>query len=276
MGNPGNPPLSAVDVNSMEQQPIKKITRSRKERVFAGICGGLAMYLGMDPVLVRVLTVALTMLSNGAVVTLYLLGWFIIPLEQEGAPAYIPPSTPDTSNRTLKIVGVFLLVGALLSIFASFLPSFFDLASARWLGPIILILIGIVFILWQKNAGTAESARPKPESQQPLSGEPTMTSPSSPPQVRRLMRSKVDRKIAGVCGGVGEYFNVDPTIIRLIWLALLLVAGTGLLLYIICWIAMPLDQRSQAYAPPPAYAAPAPTPPTTPPAQTPPDQSTST
>ena len=63
-------------------------------------------------------------------------------------------------------------------------------------------------------------------------------------QVRRLVRVREGRKIAGVCTGFGSYFNVDPTIIRLIWLALLLIAGSGLLLYIICWIAMPLEREN--------------------------------
>jgi phage shock protein C len=45
--------------------------------------------------------------------------------------------------------------------------------------------------------------------------------------------------IAGVCGGLAEYFNVDPTIMRLIFVALALAAGPGLLLYIIMWIVVP-------------------------------------
>jgi phage shock protein C len=56
--------------------------------------------------------------------------------------------------------------------------------------------------------------------------------------VKKLYRSRTDRMIAGVCGGFGEYFNVDPTIIRLVW-ALLGLSGTGILAYIIAWIIMP-------------------------------------
>jgi len=56
---------------------------------------------------------------------------------------------------------------------------------------------------------------------------------------KRLYRSRRDKKIAGVCSGIAEYFNVDPTIIRLIWIALLLVAGGGILLYLIAWFIMP-------------------------------------
>ena len=55
---------------------------------------------------------------------------------------------------------------------------------------------------------------------------------------KRLYKSTVDRKLAGVCGGIAEYFDVDPTIVRLIWVAVVLVFGTGLLLYIVAAIVM--------------------------------------
>ena len=50
--------------------------------------------------------------------------------------------------------------------------------------------------------------------------------------------------IAGVCGGVAEYFNTDPTVVRLLWVLITALGGAGVLLYIILWIVMPL-------APPP-------------------------
>ncbi len=56
---------------------------------------------------------------------------------------------------------------------------------------------------------------------------------------KRLYRSQIDRKIAGVCGGVAEYFEVDPTFVRIIALVLILAHGIGLIAYIIAWIAMP-------------------------------------
>jgi len=56
---------------------------------------------------------------------------------------------------------------------------------------------------------------------------------------KRLYRNGNDKKIAGVCSGIAAYFNIDPTIIRLIWAALVLMAGTGILLYVIAWIIMP-------------------------------------
>ena len=47
--------------------------------------------------------------------------------------------------------------------------------------------------------------------------------------------------IAGVCGGIAEYFEVDPTLVRLIWVAVSLMAGVGVLLYLIMWVVRPLE-----------------------------------
>ena len=55
----------------------------------------------------------------------------------------------------------------------------------------------------------------------------------------RLHRSKTNRMIAGVCGGLAEYLNADPTVIRLVTVLLVLGWGSGLLAYIICAIVMP-------------------------------------
>ena len=56
---------------------------------------------------------------------------------------------------------------------------------------------------------------------------------------KRLVRSTTDKKIAGVCAGLADYFDLDPTIIRLVWLLAFLCAGAGLLAYIVLWIALP-------------------------------------
>ncbi len=62
---------------------------------------------------------------------------------------------------------------------------------------------------------------------------------------KRLHRSVVDRKIAGVCGGIAEYFNIDPTAVRLLWAVLSCVGGSGILAYIIAALIMPEDNYPQ-------------------------------
>jgi len=77
---------------------------------------------------------------------------------------------------------------------------------------------------------------------------------------KKLSRSKQDRKIAGVCGGVAEYLEVDPTLVRLVWVMLALFGGWGLIGYLIAWIIMPDAKAAQpaAETAPSAAAFPAP------------------
>ena len=77
-------------------------------------------------------------------------------------------------------------------------------------------------------------------AKQPVTGTaaaPAYTADGGPK--KRLVRSTTDKKIAGVCAGLADYFDLDPTIIRLVWLLAFLFAGAGLLAYIILWIALP-------------------------------------
>ncbi len=62
---------------------------------------------------------------------------------------------------------------------------------------------------------------------------------------KRLYRSQRDRMLAGVAGGMAEYFGIDPTLVRLLWALAFLPGGLpGLLLYVICWIVIPPDPQS--------------------------------
>jgi phage shock protein C len=75
----------------------------------------------------------------------------------------------------------------------------------------------------------------------------------TPPTSRRLLlRSRTNRKIAGVCAGFADYLDLDPTLIRILWVTLVIFGGCGLLGYIIAWIIMPeepLTHPSSATAP---------------------------
>jgi phage shock protein PspC (stress-responsive transcriptional regulator) len=56
---------------------------------------------------------------------------------------------------------------------------------------------------------------------------------------KRLSRSRNDRKLAGVCGGIAEYYGWDPTLVRVAWIVLTLLGGSGILIYLIMWLVMP-------------------------------------
>lgn len=62
---------------------------------------------------------------------------------------------------------------------------------------------------------------------------------SAQPAPRKLYRSRTDRSIAGICGGLGDYFDADPTLIRLLMMLLILFGGLSIWAYIILWIVIP-------------------------------------
>ena len=130
---------------------MKRLTRSRHNGKIAGVCAGLADYVGVDVTFVRAIWLALSIVPGAVIggVVVYLLVWMVMP---EGA------------------------------------------------------------------GGPVESARP------------------------RLVRSRTDAKIAGVCGGLAEYFGVDATPIRALWLIPSILPGAvigGLVVYLIAWILVP-------------------------------------
>jgi phage shock protein C len=65
--------------------------------------------------------------------------------------------------------------------------------------------------------------------------------------MQRLYRSKNNRILGGVCAGLGEHLDVDPTVIRLIWAVVTLLSfGTGIIIYILAWIIIPEDDTGGA------------------------------
>jgi phage shock protein PspC (stress-responsive transcriptional regulator) len=100
---------------------------------------------------------------------------------------------------------------------------------------------------------------PTTETETETETEPTVASgPPPAARPRRLERSRDDRVIAGVCGGLGEYLGVDAVLIRIAALVLVFTGGAGLLLYGIGWIAMPeAEEGGEGGEPAPRAAAPA-------------------
>jgi len=66
--------------------------------------------------------------------------------------------------------------------------------------------------------------------------------PATPVQNRkRLMRSSTDKKLGGVCAGLADYLDLDVTLVRVLWVLAVFCGGTGLLLYVVLWIVLPVE-----------------------------------
>ncbi len=64
-------------------------------------------------------------------------------------------------------------------------------------------------------------------------------------KTKRLYRSSKERILGGVCGGLGEYFDIDPTVVRLLWVLFALAGGMGILFYFIAWFIIPRNPKDR-------------------------------
>jgi phage shock protein C len=130
---------------------VKKLYRSRKNSMIAGVCGGIAEYFDIDPTLVRLLAILIVFLG-GVGVLAYIIAWIIIPEnphQQVDDKEYghdeeedITPEEKQDNNRHIW-GGLILIFLGLFFLLRSFFPRFFVVSF--W--PIILVLIGIVLIV---------------------------------------------------------------------------------------------------------------------------------
>jgi phage shock protein C len=86
----------------------------------------------------------------------------------------------------------------------------------------------------------------------PEPGPTGSTGPSEPPRPaqRVVRRSRSERVLAGVCGGVGRYLGVDPVLLRIAFIILALANGLGVIAYVVCWVAIPEERPDQPAGPP--------------------------
>lgn len=196
----------------------KRLYKSRTNRVIDGVCGGVAAYLGVDPVLVRIAWVLLA-IAGGIGVVLYIAGMILMPAEPfsfSGRPVQEAPSRRDS----VRLVAGAVLVLAGLAFLADNL-DLLTLRSVTWFFssfffPILLIGAGITLVLVKKNGSAAGTSSAGESPAEGTPSEQTFVGATGPTAGRRLLRSRVDRKIFGVCGGLSSYFDIDSTIIRLL------------------------------------------------------------
>jgi phage shock protein C len=197
----------------------RKLYRSQVNRLIGGVCGGVAEYFNIDPNLVRILWVVLA-LFGGSGIIIYIASLIIIPNNPD-------QSIPETRENIIKdkplfwgslliVIGAFLLFRQM-GIFYSF--SFWHIPwQTVW--AVILIVIGAVLLF---NKGRSETA----DGQARDSG-------------KKLYRSKEKKMISGVCGGLAEYFEIDVSVVRVLWVVgTLLSVGFGILVYIVMLIIFP-------------------------------------
>jgi len=207
----------------------KRLYRSATNKQVAGVCGGVSEITGIDVSLIRLLWI-LWIFLGGSGLLVYILLAIIVPERPAGVgePIVVGDRWQELGPRAGIVLGALvILIGAVLMLNSlGWLPvglgaiwRFFW----RLFWPLALIGVGLFIVVgafygdrgWWRNvrlpaAGTV------------------------------LRRSRSERMVAGVCGGLATYFNIDPTLVRLLWaIASLSTAGAGLLAYIVAVLVLP-------------------------------------
>jgi phage shock protein C len=157
-----------------------RLYRSRRDRMLAGVAGGLAEVWGADPSLVRIIWALLVVFTGGIALVVYIVMAIVVPEEEEvypggvparnpsGGPAVVGPSRTGGISAGVLVGGFLVLLGGFFLI-REFLPRIdFD-----WLWPLALVALGVVLIVSAMGRGPRAAAPPPPP--------PPATLPPSPP-----------------------------------------------------------------------------------------------
>lgn len=208
----------------------KKLYRSTQGQMIGGVCAGFAEFLNIDVTLVRILWVVLT-IFGGAGVLLYLICLMIVP-RNPNSDQTMTPAVRTGSESWGMYVGIGLvLLGVWIFMDRQFFWFPFHLHWHFWriprhiIFPGILIVLGLLLVLRGIHSPT-ESAD--------ASG-------------RSFTRSRSQRMLSGVCGGLAQYFQVDVTLVRVAYVVLTLLTAfwLGVIAYVVMAAAVPEESPNR-------------------------------
>ncbi|MGH1362215.1 MAG: PspC domain-containing protein [Calditrichia bacterium] len=192
-----------------EIKSIKKLYRSRVDRYAGGVCGGLASYFNIDSMLIRVLFV-ISALMGGLSILVYLAALFIVPEDERDIAARDLEARKPPESSFIWGAGLIGL-GVLLLLRETGMLHYFNFDDISWSSIwAVLLIAGGVALLFSRNDEN-----------------------SAGDSLTSITRPHHDRKLAGVCSGIASYYEIDVSLVRLIWILTTLISGgIGLLLYI--------------------------------------------
>ena len=237
-----------------EKSARKRLFRSDQDKLIAGVAGGMGDYLNMDPTIVRLLWVFATLFTGGAAFWLYLALWLFLPVGDNARGQVADPAI-KLSEKSLSVIawalialGILWLLsnfGILPTLWRSFRGVFHVIGLVFW--PLVLLAIGWLIL---SKLGRTQAISQKVKGGMPEADSVKESVRSGYQAVREktpLKRSKEDRILLGVCAGIGHWLNIDPLVVRILWVLISIASlGTGVVLYILMAILMPEDDSDGA------------------------------
>lgn len=197
---------------------MQRITRSQSDRLLTGVCGGVADYFSIDPTMVRLIWIFFT-LFGGSGLLAYIIATLLIP-DSNSQERFFKLD----SLKSNPLWGVLFIFSGLI-LFLQYDDIFYLFWASFWGNfiniSIAFVLLGIgIYLLYNR------------QSQIKSINKNVLANP--------LHLSIDDKKLAGVCGGLGESLVIDPNIVRVLWVfGTFMSIGVGVLLYIILALILP-------------------------------------
>ena len=215
-----------MDDQNNQTVETKRIHRSKIDRIIAGVCGGVAEYFDIDATIVRVIWL-FTFFFGGFGVLLYLACLVIMKEnpEQNASDQKKPQNTGLFWGIALVLFGFSLISSNWHWRFFHFRPFHWNLFNPWFFNwdrfwPVVIILLGLFYLIYVLK--------------QNKEGEDTASAPKS-----KLFRSRNEKVIGGVCGGIAKNLHVDPVFVRIGWVILTLFTKIflGIIVYIL-WMVI--------------------------------------
>ncbi len=220
-------------MDNFTSEPVKRLYRSRHDRIISGVCSGLAEYFSIDVILVRILWIIIT-LFGGIGLFIYIAAVIIIPENREYPDETESGDLKKGTDKTLFWGSLLIIAGIALILRQMGFFHYLQMWDIPWqmIWAVILILLG-VFLLYNKSSDSDEPSIHTAKTKDIPEAEPASKS-------SQIYRSRSDKMLAGVCGGLAEYLKMDSGIVRLLYVLLSLASvGIGILVYIVMMFVFP-------------------------------------
>lgn len=236
------------------------IYRHPTDHSLGGVCAGLADFVGWDPVLVRALWVVATFVTSGAGFLVYLLLWLLLPVGTQAAGQMRPAALQFSNMGGARVAMVLLALGGLwLLSNLGILPALTEMGGVFlriFFGPLLLIGVGLMLLRGRGDGlrmrfNTLRSrvgTRMRGASLQMPRGADLRSAAADAQARAPFRRSRSNRMVLGVCGGMSDKLGIDANLIRLMWVILSLgTMGLGVFVYLV--VALIVPEEGSHWAP---------------------------
>ncbi|MCB0130469.1 MAG: PspC domain-containing protein [Caldilineaceae bacterium] len=248
--------LNVMNVETTEQAGAssRTIYRHPTDKMVAGVCGGLAEFLGWDATFIRLFWVVMTLATGGGGFLAYLALWLLLPVGTMESGQLRAATIALNERNMIRAAYALIGLGALwLLANVGVLGNLWGLAWSLlsvFFWPALLIGAGYLLLRGSNRDMKGDFTRMRGRVKMSMngkvpSGDEVKAGMKDVKERIPLKRSRQDRMILGVCGGLGRKLGIDANLVRLIWAAFSIGSiGVGVLIYVAVGLLLPEETEA--------------------------------